>query len=644
MAYHFVQRRRPDIVKWLDEVTSFPERENVEETYDLSPAYRKLFDQVFHFSRELVRTGETLSGWRRRIRYWAALSILRCVMSSPAAAAAALSKKVAVEAEIQEETDAAYAPFIYDPTDEEPLDVEPSHVVEQGEAELPESGRRKLRQFARLAEELLASGADTKIVRCAEVVEKLLGLGFHPIIWCRFIETAKYVASELARRLVPAFPNLVVEAVTGNLPEEDRTLRVEELARKSPRVLVATDCLSEGINLQEHFTAVLHYDLPWNPNRLEQREGRVDRFGQQAPKVRAVLFYGRDNPIDGAVLEVLLRKAEEIRKSLGVAVPVPADSESVLEAVFKAVMTRVEGATSGWRQLRLFSDKTVLDFHRRWHEAAGREKESRSRFAQGAIKPDEVERELAETDHVLGDPEAVRRFVLNACQRLGLKVEAASDGTYLLSVPSGLRLPSLVDEALPARPWRVSFTSPPPKGAAWLGRNHAFVGAMAQWILESALAGASQAGARCGVVRTTEVERRTVLLLLRLRYLLEQPDRPLLLAEEVAVFAFQGYPPGRLVFLSEEEAHHLLLRARPDVLVPQGERREVLSEVLGWWEVLLPYLKERANARARRVFDAHRRVRAAAGLARRGLAVQPQFPPDLLGVLVLLPIAQGVMR
>jgi superfamily II DNA/RNA helicase len=53
--------------------------------------------------------------------------------------------------------------------------------------------------------------------------------------------------------------------------------------RSSQRVLIATDCLSEGINLQEHFTGVLHYDLPWNPNRLEQREGRVDRFGQVAP-------------------------------------------------------------------------------------------------------------------------------------------------------------------------------------------------------------------------------------------------------------------------------------------------------------------------------------------------------------------------
>ena len=46
------------------------------------------------------------------------------------------------------------------------------------------------------------------------------------------------------------------------------------------RVLVATDCLSEGINLQEHFDAVVHYDLSWNPTRHEQREGRVDRYGQ----------------------------------------------------------------------------------------------------------------------------------------------------------------------------------------------------------------------------------------------------------------------------------------------------------------------------------------------------------------------------
>jgi hypothetical protein len=619
VARHFVQRRRADIIKWLDEETCFPERESCEETYELSQAYRELFQRVYGFSGELVRTGETLSGWRRRIRFWAALSLLRCVMSSPAAALAALSRQAGEYVASEEADDGAYSPFVYDPADEASVDVEPSHVVEESEVELPESGRRKLREFARLAKSIMATDADTKTTSCAEIVEQLLHEGYHPIIWCRYIATAQYVADELKRRLSPVFPNLAVEAVTGNLPDEDRRLKVEELSRSSPRVLVATDCLSEGINLQEHFTAVVHYDLPWNPNRLEQREGRVDRFGQQAPKVRAVLFYGRDNPVDGAVLDVLLRKAVEIRKSLGVSVPVPVDSESVMEAVLKALFTRGKGLGRDYCQLTLFEETTVESFHRRWDEAAGREKESRTRFAQKTIKPEEVERELRAADDVLGDPESVRRFVINACQRLGLGADPLRDGGFVLSIPPGVSLPAQVTEAMPADPWRVCFTFPSPNGADWVGRNHPFVGALAQWLMEDALVrGGQTPAARCGVVRTTKVGRRMVLLLLRLRYLLEQPERQPLLAEEVLVMGLQGHNPVGPVFLGDDEAHRLLVEAVPDAPVSPQERREMLAEVLKWWDDLLPHLDGKAHERAQRVGEAHRRVRAAARMVRRG--------------------------
>ena len=81
-------------------------------------------------------------------------------------------------------------------------------------------------------------------------------------------------------------------------------------------MLVCTDCLSEGINLQECFDAVVHYDLSWNPTRHEQREGRVDRYGQASPTVRVVTYYGTDNQIDGLVLDVLLKKHKKIRSSL----------------------------------------------------------------------------------------------------------------------------------------------------------------------------------------------------------------------------------------------------------------------------------------------------------------------------------------
>src|SRR5205823_1010907 len=122
------------------------------------------------------------------------------------------------------------------------------------------------------------------------------------------------------------------------------------------RILVATDCLSEGINLQGLFTAVVHYDLSWNPTRHEQREGRVDRFGQKAREVRSTMLYGEDNPVDGAVLQVILRKAESIRKELGILVPMPDNEGKLTQALMNAVLLR-KGASIGMQaELDLFGE------------------------------------------------------------------------------------------------------------------------------------------------------------------------------------------------------------------------------------------------------------------------------------------------
>ena len=111
------------------------------------------------------------------------------------------------------------------------------------------------------------------------------------------------------------------------------------------RVLVATDCLSEGINLQSFFNASIHYDLPWNPNRLEQREGRVDRFGQTLSRVvKTIRYFSPDNPVDGVVIRVLLDKAREIHRALGTHVPVPEESESVTQTVLNALFFRGRSA------------------------------------------------------------------------------------------------------------------------------------------------------------------------------------------------------------------------------------------------------------------------------------------------------------
>ena len=273
LARHFVQRRRADVKQWMGEETPFPDRDPKEVPYTLSPEYKKLFEDVYGFARELVRSGETLTGFRRRVRYWAALALLRCVMSSPAAAQAALLERIkrAGGDGAEEVDDTGFAGYVYDPMEEEvPQDVTPARLVEEGEATLTDPDRRRLRAFANRATALHGE-ADRKAALCAEEVGKLVAAGFRSIVYCRYIATSDYVAAELDRRLRPRWGDLRVISVTGNDDEDLRQQRVAELAEFPRRVLVATDCLSEGINLQDHFDAVVHYDLPWNPNRLEQR-------------------------------------------------------------------------------------------------------------------------------------------------------------------------------------------------------------------------------------------------------------------------------------------------------------------------------------------------------------------------------------
>lgn len=206
-------------------------------------------------------------------------------------------------------------------------------------------------ELRRRAQDLTsAPESDAKLTLLIAQVKALLKEGFNPIVFCRFIPTAHYATAALRTALKKA----EVDVVTGELAAEDRAARVAALAERAdagPMVLVATDCLSEGVNLQADFQAVVHYDLAWNPTRHEQREGRVDRFGQPRDLVRAMMIYGEDNGIDGIVLDVLLRKHEAIRKDLGVSVAVPPQSDQVLAALMEGVLLRGHAA-----------DQMLLDF------------------------------------------------------------------------------------------------------------------------------------------------------------------------------------------------------------------------------------------------------------------------------------------
>ena len=146
--------------------------------------------------------------------------------------------------------------------------------------------RRKLQEFARRADGITAE-ADHKLQGGVRELKALLKDGFQPVVFCRFVDTADYVARQL-RESLPA--RVRIESVTGLLPPSEREARIDRLAAEGGEYVLVWYGLSVrgGWHLQQHFNAVLHYDLAWNPTRHEQREGRVDRFGQEKREVRVV--------------------------------------------------------------------------------------------------------------------------------------------------------------------------------------------------------------------------------------------------------------------------------------------------------------------------------------------------------------------
>lgn len=174
-----------------------------------------------------------------------------------------------------------------------------------------------------------------------------------------------------------------------------------------------------------------------------------------------------------------------------------------------------------------------------------------------------------------------------------------------------------------------------------MGCNHPLVAALAGYLLDAALDGDVRLppAARSAAVRSGMVSRRTTLLLLRIRFLLRERSSVPTLAEECVVCGFRG-GPGGLEWLSEEEAFRLLAEARPAANVLPAERQQWLGEAVEWAGDLSADLERVAWERAERLRQSHQRVRSITGKGQ--LIVEPQLPPDLLGIYVLMPVPGGV--
>ena len=193
------------------------------------------------------------------------------------------------------------------------------------------------------------------------------------IIFTEYRATQNWLQGVLAAEGLTGGDRLLT--MYGGMDSKDRE-RVKAAFQTDPqqspvRILLATDAASEGIDLQNHCSRMIHFEIPWNPNRLEQRNGRIDRHGQKAKTVRIAHFVGKgyndreQQLVDTAVgdldadLEFLMRavrKVEAIREDLGKVGPVIADQvqEAMLGRRTRLDTRRAEAEAEPVRKLFKF--------------------------------------------------------------------------------------------------------------------------------------------------------------------------------------------------------------------------------------------------------------------------------------------------
>ena len=322
----------------------FPERRAYTVSYDLSQTEYELYEAVTHYVREEMNRADRLAedGTRRRNNVGFALQILqRRLASSPAAIHESLKRRLArLETRLKEEREGRPGrqpgdPISQPPTepalDEDDLDEATGEELEAHEdrlvdrataaqtiAEL-EAEIAELNRLEQMAHRLRRSGEDAKWRELDRILDDPLvldpqgGARRKIVVFTEARDTLEYLAGRIRDRT--GEPESVA-IIHGSVPRDRRRATIAAFNDDpTVRFLLANDAAGEGVNLQRGAHLMVNYDLPWNPNRLEQRFGRIHRIGQT--EVCHLWNLLASETREGAVYQRLLEKLETARETLG---------------------------------------------------------------------------------------------------------------------------------------------------------------------------------------------------------------------------------------------------------------------------------------------------------------------------------------
>ena len=454
---------KEDLLKF-DGKRLFPERKAYTKNYKLSTLEADLYNRVTEYVREEFNRADALqNGGRRGTVSFALMTLQRRLASSPEAIYRSLNRrKERLETRLREEkllkrgADARIDPMkslpYLDEDDIQDWEDAPSKEAERNEEMVTDQATAsqtiaeleleidRLKELEALALRVKKSGQDRKWEELSELLQSETEMFDREggrrklVIFTEYRDTLDYLVDRI--RTLLGKPEAVV-TIHGNM---DREWRRKEQARfvqdKDALILVATDAAGEGINLQRAHLMV-NYDLPWNPNRLEQRFGRIHRIGQT--EVCHLWNLVASETREGEVYNLLLRKMEVESESLGGKVfdilgKVVFGNRSLRDLLIEAVRY---GDSS---EVRARLNEAVEDALDKDHLVALIEERALVRDAMNLGKVMEIKEEMERADARRLQPHFVASFFLEAFRHFGGTIRRREYKRYEIAhVPAIIR-------------------------------------------------------------------------------------------------------------------------------------------------------------------------------------------------------------
>lgn len=265
------------------------------------------------------------------------------------------------------------------------------------------------------------------------------------IVFTEYRDTLEAIQSRLDRDPVLAGRYVIL---WGGLTRRQRLARQDAFESPEACLLLATDAASEGLNLQRQCRRIIHFELPWNPNRMEQRNGRVDRYGQTREPIIRYLYYP-DSPEED-VLDQLIAKIEQMAAdqiSTPDVLGLLSGERRIADGLTELDPEAADVESHKKALVRLFEDRTA-DFVRNVQPLLASSTDS-------AAEHDRILRLLDTAEPLLPDDARLEQIVLAALGPAAWAPDPVRDGVFRIEVPPAYRGPG-VNAVYPAATFRRS--------------------------------------------------------------------------------------------------------------------------------------------------------------------------------------------